>query len=212
MKGKTLITNIKSKQNVKEVLQQIRPEKIVILSSKMIKFKDFDIEMENLIVKEDLEMITHELNGILNENNDILMVVKPDKAGMYLLWLAQIHLINPTYMMVNGEIEQIPMIDHSKLADEEGNIVKLADCHGFIDPKSINKEFGIKEEKAGKHLVKLSKMGILKFVERREFKVGDMKKHPYYDTDLLEKGKDMEDFYTITDLGRLILYLELTKS
>lgn len=212
MKGKTLITNIKSKQNVKEVLQQIRPEKIVILSSKMIKFTDFDIEMENLIVKEDLEMITHELNGILNENNDILMVVKPDKAGMYLLWLAQIHLINPTYMMVNGEIEQIPMIDHSKLADEEGNIVKLADCHGFIDPKSINKEFGIKEEKAGKHLVKLSKMGILKFVERREFKVGDMKKHPYYDTDLLEKGKDMEDFYTITDLGRLILYLELTKS
>lgn len=212
MKGKTLITNIKSKQNVKEVLQQIRPEKIVILSSKMIKFKDFDIEMENLIVKEDLEMITHELNGILNENNDILMVVKPDKAGMYLLWLAQIHLINPTYMMVNGEIEQIPMIDHSKLADEEGNIVKLADCHGFIDPKSINKEFGIKEEKAGKHLAKLSKMGILKFIERREFKVGDMKKHPYYDTDLLEKGKDMEDFYTITDLGRLILYLELTKS
>jgi len=210
MGQKTLLTNVKSKENIKKVLQEVKPDKIVIISSKKVKYTDFDIEMKNIRIKDNLVRMTHDFNKILDDNNDILLIVKPDKTGMYLLWLAQINLVNPTYIMTNGELEQIPMIDPGELADEEGDILKLADCHGFIDPKSINKEFGIKEKKAKEHLDKLSKMGILKFIEKKEFEIGDMKKHPYFDTDLLEKGKEMEDFYAMTPLGGLMLYMVLT--
>lgn len=208
--SKILITNIKSKENVKKVLQEIEPDKIVIISSKKVKFTDFDIEMENIRVKDDFEKIIHIFNGILNTEDDFVNVFKPNKTGMYLLWLAKMNLMNPTYIMASGELEQIPMIGSGQLTGTEGEILKLADCHGFIDPKSVNKEFGIKEEEAKEYLEKLSSMGILKFIETKEFKVGDEKKHPYYATDLLKKVKELEDFYAMTSTGKIMLYMVLT--
>lgn len=207
---KVLITNIKSKENVKKVLKEIKPDKIVIISSKKVKFTDFDIEMENIRVKDDFEKIVHGFSGILNAEDDFVNVFKPDKAGMYLLWLAHMNLMNPTYIMASGELEQIPIIESGKLTSTEGEILKLADFHGFIDPKSVNKEFGIKEEEAKEYLEKLSSRGILKFIETKEFKVGDEKKHPYYATDLLEKTKELEDFYAMTSTGKIMLYMVLT--
>jgi len=208
--SKILITNIKSKENVKKILQEIEPDKIVIISSKKVKFTDFDIEMENIRVKDDFEKIIHVFNGILNTGDDFVNVFKPDKAGMYLLWLAQMNLMNPTYIMASGELEQIPIIGSGQLTSTEGEILKLTDCHGFIDPKSVNKEFGIREEEAKEYLEKLSSMGVLKFIETKEFKVGDEKKHPYYATDLLEKVKELEDFYAMTSTGKIMLYMVLT--
>jgi hypothetical protein len=210
MNKKVLITNVKSRENVKKILNEIKPHKIVIISSRKIKFTDFDMEMENIRVKEDFETIIHEFNGILNPEDDFVIVIKPDKVGIYLLWLAQINLINPTYIMASGDIEQIPIAESSLLKGKESEILKLADCHGFIDPISINKEFGIKEEEAKKYLDSLSKKRILKFIETKEFKVGDEKKHPYYATGLLEKVKDLQDFYVLTSLGRIMLYVILT--
>jgi len=112
--------------------------------------------------------------------------------------------------MANGQLEQIPMIKLEELGAKKGEILKLANFHGFIDPKSINKEFGTSEEEAKGQLEDFSKMGIIKFVEKKEFEVGDMKEHPYYDANLLEKGKEIEDFYAMTELGRILVYLALT--
>jgi len=50
--------------------------------------------MENFRVKEDLEKIIHGFNKLLNTENDVTVVSKPDKMGMYLFWLAQMKLIN----------------------------------------------------------------------------------------------------------------------
>lgn len=206
---KVLITNVKSKENVKKALKKVKPHKMVIFSSKKVKFTDFGMEMENIRIKSDFEKIIHRFNGVLNDEEDFVAVIKPDKTGMYLLWLAQLNSINPTYIMDSGNIEQIPMIG-SNLKDKEGEIIKLADCHGFIDPKSLDKEFGIIEKEAKEHLENLSKMGILEYVHEREFRVGDEKKHPYYANDLLEKGKEVEDIYVLTPLGRIMLYMILT--
>ncbi|MGF7117410.1 hypothetical protein [Methanobacterium oryzae] len=211
MVEKILLTNLKSKDNIQKAISTAKPDKMIIISTRKAKFSEFEVKTEYLKVKNQFESIIHKINPILTAEEDISIIVKPDSIGTYILWLAQIHSLNPAYIVSHGEIQQIPIIPTGKLGDKQSDILKLADCHGFIDPKSINKEYGISEEEAKGYLEEFSKMGILKFLEKREFEVGDMKEHPYYDTDLLEKGKEIEDFYVMTELGRLLLYVDLTK-
>ncbi len=211
MGEKLLITNLKSKDNIQKAILQAKPERMIIVSTRKAKFAEFEVRTKYLKVKDQFEDVVHKVNPFLTAEDDINIVIKPDSIGTYILWLAQLHSLNPAHIISHGKIQQIPLIPTGRLRDKQSEILKLADCHGFIDPKSINKEFGISEEEAKGYLEDFSKMGILKFLEKREFEVGDLKEHPYYDTDLLEKGKEIEDFYAVTDLGRLILYVELTK-
>jgi len=210
MREKILVTNLKSKDNIHMAVSEVKPDKMVIISSRKAKFSDFEVKTKYIKIKNQFEDIIHKINGVLDANNDFSIVAKPDKIGMYLLWLAQMHLINPVYLISHGELQQIPVVQSSKLSDKEGEILKLADCHGFIDPKSINKEFGIAEDNAKEYLEKFSKMGILKYFETKEFKVGEEKAHAYYSTDLIEKGKEIEDMYLLTETGKMALYLILT--
>lgn len=211
MVEKILLTNLKSKDNIQKAISTAKPDKMIIVSNRKAKFSKFEVKTEYLKVKNQFESVVHKLNPILTAENDISIIVKPDSIGTYILWLAQIRGLNPAHIVSYGEIQQIPIIPTGKLGDKQSDILKLADCHRFIDPKSINKEYGISEEEAKDYLEEFSKMGILKFLEKREFEVGDMKEHPYYDTDLLEKGKEIEDFYVLTELGRMLLYVDLTK-
>ena len=211
MGEKTLLTNLKSKDNIQKAILEAKPDKMIIISTRKAKFSEFEVKTEYLKVKNQFDHVIHKVNPILTAGKNISIIVKPDSIGTYVLWVAQIHSLNPAYIISHEEIQQIPIIPTGKLGGKQSEILKLADCHGFIDPKSINKEFGISEEEAKGYLEDFSKMGILKFVETREFKVGEEKEHPYYATDLLEKGKEIEDFYAVTDLGRLLLYVDLTK-
>ena len=147
---------------------------------------------------------------ILNNEDDFSIIVRPDRIGVYLLWLAQMRSLNPTYVLSHGELQQLPIIPAGTLGDKESEILKLADCHGFIDPKSVNKEFGIEEDSAKGYLEKLSDVGILKYFETKEFEPGEEKSHAYYSTDILEKGKEIEDFYLMTELGRIMVYMALS--
>ena len=210
MSEKILITNLKSKNNIQKAVLKVNPDKMVIISSRKAKFSDFEVKTDYVKVKGEFESIVHGFHGILNNEDDFSIILKPDKTGMYLLWLAQMNSINPTYMMSEGEIQQIPVIQSGKLSQKQMNILKLADCHGFMDPKSINKEFGIAEDEAKEYLEEFSKMGILKYFETKEFEPGEEKAHAYYSTDLLEKGKEIEDMYLMTELGRIMVYLILT--
>ncbi|HML05167.1 MAG TPA: hypothetical protein VK426_05295 [Methanobacterium sp.] len=209
--GKTLITNLKSKDNLQKAIFKANPEEIIIVSNRKAKYSDFEVKTRYLKVRNEFEDVVDKTREILTSNKDIIIIVKPDSIGTYILWLAEQYSLNPAFIISHGEIQQIPLVPKGRLADVEGNILKLADCHGFIDPKSVNKEYGISENKAKNDLEKFSKMGILKYFRSREFNVGDLKKHPYYDTDLLEKKKDVEDVYIVTDLGRMVLH-EILKS
>lgn len=204
--GKTLITNLKSKDNLQKAIFKANPEEIIIVSNRKAKYSDFEVKTRYLKVKNEFEDVVDKTRGILTSNKDIIIIVKPDSIGTYILWLAEQYSLNPAFIISHGGIQQIPLVSKGKLADLEGNILKLADCHGFIDPKSVNKEYGISENKAKDDLEKFSKMGILKYFRSREFNVGDLKKHPYYDTELLEKKKNVEDVYIVTDLGRMVLH------
>lgn len=208
--GKMLITNLKSKDNLQKAVFKANPDEIIVVSNRKAKYSDFEVKTKYVKVKNRFEDIVHKINGILISDEDIIIIVKPDSIGTYILWLAEQYSLNPTFIISHGEIQQIPLISKGKIADIEGEILKLADCHGFIDPKSINKEFGIPEDEAKEYLKEFSKMGILKYFKTMEFEIGDLKKHPYYDTDLLEKKKDVEDLYIVTKLGQMVLYVILT--
>lgn len=210
MSEKILITNLKSKNNIQDAVFEVKPDRMIIISSKKAKFKDFEVKTDYIKIKNRFEDIIHKANGILNDEDDFFIIVRPDRVGMYLLWLAQMRSVNPTYMISHGELQQLPVIPAGKLGEKESEILKLADCHGFIDPKSINKEFGITEDKAKEYLEKLSNVGIIKYFETKEFEPGEEKAHAYYSTDILEKGKETEDFYLMTDLGRIMVYITLT--
>lgn len=54
----------------------------------------------------------------------------------------------PRIFISHGEIQQVPLIKET--TNLESDILKLADFHGFIGQKSINKEFGIPEDEAKK--------------------------------------------------------------
>jgi hypothetical protein len=208
--GKTLITNLKSKDNLQKAIFKANPEEIIIVSNRKAKYSDFEVKTKYVKVKNQFEDVINKIKKVLGANEDIIIIVKPDSIGTYILWLAEQYSLNPAFIISHGEIQQIPLVSKGKLADIEGNILKLADCHGFIDPKSVNKEYGIPENEAKGDLEKFSKMGILRYIRSREFNVGDLKKHPYYDTDLLEKKKDVEDLYVVTELGRVVLHEILT--
>jgi hypothetical protein len=208
--GKVLVTNLKSKDNLQKAVFKANPDEIVIVSNRKAKYSDFDVKTTYLKVKNEFEDVINKLRGILSSDEDIILIVKPDSIGTYILWLAEQYSLNPAFIISHGEIQQIPLVSKGRLADIEGNILKLADCHGFIDPKSVNKEYGIPETEAKDDLEKFSKMGILKYLRSREFNIGDLKRHPYYDTELLEKKKDVEDVYVVTDLGRVVLHEILT--
>lgn len=210
MSEKILITNLKSKNNIHDAVYEVKPDRMIIISSKKAKFRDFEVKTEYLKVKNQFEDIIHKANGILNDEDDFSIVVRPDRTGMYLLWIAQMRSVNPTYMMSHGDLQQLPIFPSGTLGEKESEILKLADCHGFIDPKSINKEFGIAEDSAKEYLKKLSDVGILKYFETKEFEPGEEKAHAYYSTDILEKGKETEDFYLMTELGRTMVYMTLT--
>lgn len=209
--GKILVTNLKSKDNLQKAVFKANPEEIIIVSNRKAKYSDFDVKTRYLKVKNQFEDVVNKIREILSSNENIIIIVKPDSIGTYILWLAEQYSLNPAFIISHGEIQQIPLVSKGNLADIEGNILKLADCHGFIDPKSVNKEYGIPENKAKDDLEKFSKMGLLKYFRSREFNIGDLKKHPYYDTDLLEKRKDKEDVYVVTDLGRVVLHEILTE-
>jgi hypothetical protein len=209
--GKMLVTNLKSKDNLQKAIFKANPEEIVIVSNRKAKYSDFEVKTKYLKVKNQFEEVVHKIKGIFSSNKDIIIIVKPDGIGTYILWLAEQYSLNPAFIISHGEIQQIPLISKCKVSDIEGEILKLADCHGFIDPKSVNKEFGIPENEAKKYLEKFSKMGIIRYFKTIEFEIGDLKKHPYYDTDLLEKKKDIEDLYIVTELGKMVLYTILTK-
>lgn len=208
--GKVLVTNLKSKDNLQKAVFKANPEEIIIVSNRKAKYSDFDVKTRYMKVKNQFEDVVNKVRDILSSNEDLIIIVKPDSIGTYILWLAEQYSLNPAFIISHGEIQQIPLVSKGRLADVEGNILKLADCHGFIDPKSVNKEYGISENQAKDDLEKFSKMGILKYFRSREFNIGDLKKHPYYDTDLLEKRKDKEDVYVVTDLGRVVLHEILT--
>lgn len=210
MSEKILITNLKSRNNIQRAISEVKPDRMIIISSKKAKFSDFEFKTDYIKVKKEFEDIIHKVHGILNDEDDFSIIVKPDKAGIYMLWLAQIHSINPTYIMSHEELQQVPIIPSGTLSEKESEILKLADCHGFIDPKSINKEFGITEDEAKTYLEKLADLGIFKYFETKEFKPGEEKAHAYYSTDLLEKGKEIEDIYLMTELGKIMVYLVLT--
>ncbi len=210
MSEKILITNLKSKNNIQNAIEEVKPDRMIIISSKKAKFSNFEVKTDYLKVKNEFEDIIHKSHGILNGEGDFSIIVRPDRTGMYLLWGAQMHSVNPTYVMSHGNLQQLPIIPSDPLSEKESEILKLADCHGFIDPKSINKEFGIPEDRAKKYLEKLSDLGIFKYFETKEFEVGEEKAHAYYSTGLLEKGKEIEDMYLMTELGRVMVYLVLT--
>jgi len=209
MREKILITNLKSRNNIQKAVSEINPDKMLIISSKKPKFIDFEVKTDYIKVKQELESIVHGFEGILNNGDDFSIILKPDKIGVYLLWLAQMHSVNPTYTLSGEELQQISIFPSRKLKQRHVDILKLADCHGFIDPKSINKEFGIPEDEAKEYLEEFSKIGIFEFFQTKEFEPGEEKAHAYYSTDLLEKGKEIEDFYLMTKLGRITLYLTL---
>ena len=209
--GKILITNLKSKDNLQKAIFKANPEEIIIISNRKPKFSDFGVKTTYLKVKNQFEDVIDKTREVFGTKEDFIIIVKPDGIGTYILWLAEQYSLNPAFIISHGAIQQIPLVSKGKLASEEGDILKLADCHGFVDPKSVNKEYGIPESEAKNDLEKFSKMGILKFFRDREFNVGDLKKHPYYDTDLLEKKKDTQDIYVVTDLGRMVLHEILTK-
>jgi hypothetical protein len=208
--GKVLVTNLKSKDNLQKAVFKANPDEIIVVSNRKAKYSDFEVKTRYLKVKNQFEDVVHKTKEILTSDEDIIIIVKPDSIGTYILWLAEQYSLNPAFIISHGEIQQIPLISKGKIADIEGEILKLADCHGFIDPKSINKEFGIPEDEAKEYLEKFSKMGILKYFKTMKFEIGDLKKHPYYDTDLLEKKKDIEDLYIVTELGKMVLYVVLT--
>lgn len=210
MSEKILITNLKSKNNIQEAVSEVKPDRMIIISSKKAKFRDFEVKTDYVKIKNRFEDIIHKVNAILNDEDDFSIIVRPDRIGVYLLWFAQMRSLNPTYVLSHGEIQQLPIIPAGVLGEKESEILKLADCHGFIDSKSINKEFGITEDSAKGYLKKLSDVGILKYFETKEFEAGEEKAHAYYSTDLLEKGKETEDFYLMTELGRIMVYMALT--
>ena len=210
MSEKILITNLKSKNNIQDAVYEVKPDRMIIISSKKAKFRDFEVKTDYVKVKNQFGDIIHKANTILNDEDDFSIIVRPDRIGMYLLWLAQMHSLNPTYVLSHGELQQLPIIPSGALGDKESEILKLADCHGFIDPKSINKEFGVEEGQAKEYLDKLSDVGILKYFETKEFGAGDEKAHAYYSTDILEKGKETENFYLMTELGKIMVYMALT--
>ena len=210
MSEKILITNLKSKNNIQDAVSEVKPDKMIIISSKKAKFRDFEVKTDYVKIKNRFEDIIHKANAILNNEDDFSIIVRPDRIGVYLLWLAQMRSLNPTYVLSHGELQQLPIIPAGALGDKESEILKLADCHGFIDPKSVNKEFGIEEDSAKGYLEKLSDVGILKYFETKEFEPGEEKSHTYYSTDILEKGKETEDFYLMTELGRIMVYMALT--
>lgn len=209
MNEKILITNLKSRDNIQKAIFEVNPDRMVIISSKKAKFSDFEVKTDYVKVKQEFESIVHGFKGILSAEDDFSIILKPDKMGIYVLWLAQILSMNPTYMMSGGELQQVSIFPSRKLKQRQVDVLKLADCHGFIDPKSINKEFGIPEDEAKEYLEEFSKIGIFKFFETKEFKPGEEKAHAYYSTDIIEKGKEIEDLYLMTKLGRIILYLVL---
>ena len=210
MSEKILITNLKSKNNIQDAVSEVKPDRMIIISSKKAKFRDFEVKTDYVKIKNRFEDIIHKANAILNDADDFSIIVRPDRIGVYLLWLAQMRSLNPTYVLSHGELQQLPIIPTGALGDKESEILKLADCHGFIDPKSVNKEFGIEEDSAKGYLEKLSDVGILKYFETKEFEPGEEKSHAYYSTDILEKGKETEDFYLMTELGRIMVYMALT--
>ena len=210
MSEKILITNLKSKNNIQDAVSEVKPDRMIIISSKKAKFRDFEVKTDYVKIKNRFEDIIHKANAILNDTDDFSIIVRPDRIGVYLLWLAQMRSLNPTYVLSHGELQQLPIIPAGTLGDKESEILKLADCHGFIDPKSVNKEFGIEEDSAKGYLEKLSDVGILKYFETKEFEPGEEKSHAYYSTDILEKGKETEDFYLMTELGRIMVYMALT--
>lgn len=210
MSEKILITNLKSKNNIQDAVSEVKPDRMIIISSKKAKFRDFEVKTDYVKIKNRFEDIIHKANAILNDEDDFSIIVRPDRIGVYLLWLAQMRSLNPTYVLSHGELQQLPIIPAGALGDKESEILKLADCHGFIDPKSVNKEFGIEEDSAKGYLEKLSDVGILKYFETKEFEPGEEKSHAYYSTDILEKGKETEDFYLMTELGRIMVYMALT--
>lgn len=210
MSEKILITNLKSKNNIQDAVSEVKPDRMIIISSKKAKFRDFEVKTDYVKIKNRFEDIIHKANAILNDEDDFSIIVRPDRIGVYLLWLAQMRSLNPTYVLSHGELQQLPIIPAGALGDKESEILKLADCHGFIDPKSVNKEFGIEEDSAKGYLEKLSDVGILKYFETKEFEPGEEKAHAYYSTDILEKGKETEDFYLMTELGRIMVYMALT--
>ena len=210
MSEKILITNLKSKNNIQNAIVEVKPNRMIIISSKKAKFSNFEVKTDYVKVKNEFEDIIHKANGLLNGEDDYSIIVRPDRVGSYLLWLAQILSINPTYVMSHGDLQQLPIVSSDALSEKKREILKLADCHGFIDPKSINKEFGIAEDKAKEYLENLSDLGIFKYFETKEFEAGEEKAHAYYSTGLLEKGKEIEDMYLMTELGRVMVYLVLT--
>jgi hypothetical protein len=210
MSEKILVTNIKSKNNIQKAVLEVKPDRMIIISSKKAKFSDFEVKTDYMKVKNEFEDIIHKTHDLLNGEDDFSFVVRPDRTGIYLLWIAQIHSINPTYVISHGGLQQLPIIPSGMPSGEEREILKLADCHGFIDPKSINKEFGITEDRAKEYLEELSDIGVLKYFETKEFEAGEEKAHAYYSTGLLEKGKEVEDMYLMTELGRMMVYLILT--
>ena len=210
MSEKILITNLKSKNNIQDAVSEVKPDRMIIISSKKAKFRDFEVKTDYVKIKNRFEDIIHKANTLLNDEDDFSIIVRPDRIGVYLLWLAQMRSLNPTYVLSHGELQQLPIIPAGALGDRESEILKLADCHGFIDPKSINKEFGIAEDSAKGYLEKLSDVGILKYFETKKFEPGEEKAHAYYSTDILEKGKETEDVYLMTELGKIMVYMALT--
>ncbi|WP_414469971.1 hypothetical protein [Methanobacterium sp. ACI-7] len=209
--ARVLITNLKSKDNLQKAVFRANPKEIIIISNRKAKYSDFDVKTRYLKVKNQFEDVIHKINEVLKSSEDIIIIVKPDSIGTYILWLANIYALNPAFIISHGEIQQVPLLGKGEVSEVEGDILKLADCHGFIDPLSINKEFGILEDDAKMYLENFSKMGILKFIKTKDFEVGDLKDHPYYNTDLLERGKDIENLYMVTELGRMVLYVILTE-
>ena len=146
--GKILITNLKSKDNLQKAIFKANPEEIIIISNRKPKFSDFGVKTTYLKVKNQFEDVIEKTRDIFSTNEDFIIIVKPDGIGTYILWLAEQNSLNPAFIISHGDIQQIPLVSKPKLASEEGNILKLADCHGFIDPKSVTKEYGIPENEA----------------------------------------------------------------
>ncbi len=139
MSEKILITNLKSKNNIQDAVSEVKPDRMIIISSKKAKFRDFEVKTDYIKIKNRFEDIIHKANAILNDVDDFSIIVRPDRIGVYLLWLAQIRSLNPTYVLSHGELQQLPIIPTGALDDKESEILKLADCHGFIDPNLLIK-------------------------------------------------------------------------
>ena len=105
--GKVMVTNLKSKDNLQKAVLKANPDEIIIVSTKKTKYRDFEVKSRYLKVKDEFEDVPHKLNEILKSTKDIIIIVKPDSIGTYILWLAEQYPLNHAFIISHEEIQQI---------------------------------------------------------------------------------------------------------